>query len=319
MNLIIFNNIFNLCDLMEVTFLGTSSAVPSKYRNHPSIALKAFGEIILFDCGEGTQRQLSNVKISPMKINKIFISHLHGDHILGLPGLIQSMGFRGRDSENSLHIYGPIGLKNVKKAIFDLGNFTIDFPVIIHEIENNGAYTDIIFKNDEYEVECVKTHHNIQNLSYSIYEKKKPRFLREKAIELGVNPGPDFAKLHNNYAVEVDGNLIKPEQVIGPHRSGLKLVYSGDSIPCEEMINLAKDATVLIHESTYKNEDIDKAISNAHSTASQAAKIAKQSNVSKLILTHISTRYTNVDDLKEEALEIFENIEVAYDYMSLKI
>lgn len=161
---------------MEVTFLGTSSAVPSKYRNHPSLALKAFGEIILFDCGEGTQRQLANVKISPMKIDKIFISHLHGDHILGLPGLIQSMGFRGRNSEDSLHIYGPIGLMTVKKAIFELGHFTIDFPVIIHEIENSGIDINIIFENEEYVVECIKTHHNIPNLSYSIYEKKNHDF-----------------------------------------------------------------------------------------------------------------------------------------------
>ncbi|RBQ23729.1 Ribonuclease Z [Candidatus Methanobinarius endosymbioticus] len=304
---------------MELTFLGTSSAVPSKYRNHPSVALKAFGEIILFDCGEGTQRQLTNVKISPMKIDKIFISHLHGDHILGLPGLIQSMGFRGRDSENPLHIYGPIGIKNIKKAIFELGHFFVDFPVIIHEIENTGMTTNIIFENDEYAVECIKTHHNINNLSYSIYEKKKPRFLREKAIELGVKPGPDFGKLHNGHSVEIGDNIIKPEEVLGTPRSGSKIVYSGDTIHCEEMINLAKDADILIHESTYKDKDIDKTVNNAHSTASQAAKIAKEANVSQLILTHISTRYTSIDDLKQEAIEIFENTEIAYDYLNLEI
>lgn len=304
---------------MEVTFLGTSSAVPSKYRNHPSIALKAFGEIMLFDCGEGTQRQLANVKISPMKIDKIFITHLHGDHILGLPGLIQSMGFRGRDSQNPLHIYGPVGLEKVKESIFNMGHFTIDFPVIMHEINNSGDEISIIFENDDYIVECIKTHHNVVNLSYSIYEKKKPRFLREKAIELGVKPGPDFGKLHNGHSIEIDGKIIKSEEVLGPPRSGSKIVYSGDTIPCEEMINLAKNATVLIHEATYKNLDFDKALNNFHSTASQSAGIAKEANVDLLILTHISTRYTNIDDLKEEALNIFENTKVAYDFRTLEI
>jgi len=304
---------------MELTFLGTSSAVPSKYRNHPAIALKAFGEVMLLDCGEGTQRQLANVKISPMKIDKIFISHLHGDHILGLPGIIQSMGFRGRLPDNPLHIYGPVGLSNLKKAMFDFGYFAIDFPIIIHEIDNGGGEIEIVVDSEEYIIECIKTRHNVVNLSYSIYEKKKPRFLREKAIELGVKPGPDFGKLHNGSEVEVDGRIIKPEEVLGPPRSGSKIVYSGDTTPCGEMIELAKDADILIHEATYNEEDSDKAISNGHSTSSQVAEIAKGANVSKLILTHISTRYTDIGDLKEEALNIFKNTEVAYDFLSLKI
>ena len=304
---------------MEITFLGTSSAVPSKYRSQPSIALKAFGEIMLFDCGEATQRQLANVKVSPMKIDKIFISHLHGDHILGLPGLIQSMGFRGRSSENPLHIYGPIGLQKMKEAIFNLGYFTIDFPIIIHEINNNGSNADIVTETEEYIIECIKTQHNVVNLAYSIYEKKKPRFLREKAIELGINPGPDFGKLHKGNKIQVNGKTIKPEQVLGPSRTGSKIVYSGDTTPCEEMITLAKNATLLIHEATYKEEDKDKATNNAHSTSSQAAKIAKEANVSRVILTHISTRYTNIDDLKKEALDVFENTEIAYDFMIIEI
>ncbi|MCL2687949.1 MAG: ribonuclease Z [Methanobrevibacter sp.] len=299
---------------MELIFLGTSSAVPSKHRNHPGIALKAFGEIILFDCGEGIQRQLANVKISPMKINQIFISHLHGDHILGLPGLIQSMGFRGRDFNSPLHIYGPPGLEKTKQSIFNLGYFSVDFPLIIHEIDEG-----IVVENDEYVIEAVKTYHNVENLSYSVYEKKKPRFLREKAIELGVDPGPDFGKLHNGIEVEVNGKIIKPEQVLGNDRDGVKLVYSGDTKPCDEMIRFAKDATVLIHESTYNSSDEDKAYNNFHSTSAQAAKIAKEANVKELILTHISTRYTNINDLKKEAIEIFENTKVANDFMKINL
>ncbi len=299
---------------MELTFLGTSSAVPSKYRNHPAIALKAFGEVMLFDCGEGTQRQLAEVKVSPMKINHIFISHLHGDHILGLPGLIQSMGFRGRSENEPLHIYGPKGLEKVKESIFNLGYFAVDFPIIIHEL-NEG----IVVQNEEYVIECIKTNHNVENLAYSIYEKKKPRFLREKAIELGIKPGPDFGKLHNGFEIEVGGKIIKPEQVLGEDRFGIKLVYSGDTKPSHKMIELAKNATVLIHESTYNNSDEEKADTNFHSTSAQAAFIAKEANVKNLILTHISTRYTNIDDLKNEAIEIFKNTKIAHDFMTVDL
>ena len=297
---------------MELRFLGTSSAVPSRYRNHVSIALKAFGEVMMFDCGEGTQRQLANAKISPMKIDKIFISHLHGDHILGLPGLIQSMGFRGRTEP--LHIYGPKGIGQLNEIIAHFGYFTIDFPIEIHELIEGK-----IIDNDEYIIECVKTEHNIYNLAYSVYEKKKPRFLREKAIELGVKPGPDFGKLHNGFEVKVGEKIIRPQQVLGKERHGVKIVYSGDTKPCEAIINLAKGATILIHESTYKAKDEIKATNNFHSTSIQAAKIAKEANVEKLILTHISTRYTNIDDLEKEAIEIFENTKVAYDFMNLEL
>lgn len=299
---------------MELTFLGTSSAVPSKHRNHPAIAIKAFGEVFLFDCGEGTQRQLSYAKISPMKINQIFISHLHGDHILGLPGLIQSMNFRGR--EETLHIYGPSGISSLKEAIFSLGYCVIDFPLVFHEI-NEG----IAIETKEYIIESIATEHNVQNLSYSIYEKKKPRFLREKAIELGVKVGPDFGKLHNGIEVEVDGKIIKPEQVLGKERIGKKIVYSGDTKPCDAIINLAKDADILIHESTYKSEDKNKAKENSHSTSVQAAEIAKKANAKRLILTHISTRYKKQDikDLEKEAIAIFKNTEIAYDFMNINL
>ena len=301
-----------ISDLMELTFLGTSSAVPSKHRNHASVTLKAFGEVMMFDCGEGTQRQLAKAKISPMKIDKIFISHLHGDHILGLPGLIQSMGFRGR--VEPLHIYGPYGISQLNEIICHFGYFAIDFPIEFHELVDGK-----IIENDEYIVECVKTKHNVYNLSYSVYEKKKPRFLREKAMELGVKPGPDFGKLHNGFEVKVGEKVIKPEQVLGKERQGTKIVYSGDTKPCEAMIEFAKGATVLIHESTYKAEDEKKATNNFHSTSTQAARIAKEAKVDKLILTHISTRYTKIDDVEKEAIEIFKNTKVAYDFMKYEI
>ncbi|MBQ6512613.1 ribonuclease Z [Methanobrevibacter sp.] len=296
---------------MEITFLGTSSAVHSFERNHPSIVLKAFGEVMMFDCGEGTQRQLIYAKISPMKISKIFITHFHGDHILGLPGLIQSMNFRGRDKK--LTIYGPKGLNVLKESIFSLGYCKIEFPIEFIEIGS-----EIVEKTEDYIIKSQEVNHLVPSLAYSIEELKKPRFLRQKAIELGVPVGPDFGKLHNGQEVEIDGKIIKPEQVLGPPRKGRKITYSGDTTPCEEMVELAKDSTLLIHESTYVKEDSDKAEENYHSTSSDAASIAKKSNSKKLILTHISTRYQNTDQLLNEALEIFENTEIAKDLKTIK-
>lgn len=296
---------------MEITFLGTSSAVHSNTRSHPSIALKAFGEIMLFDCGEGTQRQLIFAKISPMKISKIFITHYHGDHILGIPGLLQSMNFRGRESK--LTIYGPKGLDNLQQAIANLGFPNFDFPLEWIEIDSGT-----IVENEEYVIKAERVKHNIPTLAYSVEEIKKPRFLRQNAIDLGVPVGPDFGKLHNGIPVEVNGKIIQPEQVLGPPRKGNKITYSGDTMLCEELIEFARDSNLLIHESTYKAEDKDKADLHAHSTSTDAAYVALHSNSRELILTHISTRYTDVSDMIEQAREIFENTKIAQDLMTVE-
>jgi len=300
--------------IMEIIFLGTSSAVHSKERNHPSIALKAFGEIFLFDCGEATQRQLLHTTVSPMKISKIFITHYHGDHILGLPGLLQSMSLNGREAK--LTIYGPKGLDKIKKAIYSLGYCAIDYPVEFIEIDS-GTIVD----NDEYFIQAQRVKHNVPSLAYSIEEKKKPRFLREKAIELGVPVGPDFGRLHNGIEVEINGKIIKPEQVLGPARKGRKITYSGDTKLCEEMIMLARDSTLLIHESTFTKEHQMNAEEYAHSTSVDAGFIAKESNSEKLVLTHISTRYGDeyAEIMLKEACEVFENTCLAHDFMEIKL
>ena len=299
---------------MEIIFLGTSSAVHSKERNHPSIALKAFGDVMLFDCGEGTQRQILFTKVSPMKISKIFITHYHGDHILGLPGLLQSMSLHGRESK--LTVYGPHGLNGVKNAIYSLGYCAIDFPVEFVEIDSG-----IVEETDEYVITAQRVRHNVPTLAYSIEEKKKPRFLREKAIELGVPVGPDFGRLHNGEEVEVNGKIIKPEQVLGEPRKGIKITYSGDTRPCEEIISLAQDSTILIHESTFINKDNTNAEEHAHSTSIDAAYTARYSNSKELILTHISTRYGEeyANIMLKEAREIFENTKIAKDLMEIEL
>ena len=299
---------------MEVTFLGTASAVHSKERNHPSIALKAFGDVFLFDCGEGAQKQLLFTNVSPMKISKIFITHFHGDHILGLPGLLQSMSLNGR--EHKLTVYGPKGLNNLKDIIYNFGYSSIEYEIDFIEIDPG-----IIEETDEYVIRCQSVKHNVPALAYSIEEKKKPRFLREKAIELGVPVGPDFGKLHNGQEVEIDGKIIKPEQVLGPPRKGIKITYSGDTRPCEEMIMFAKDSTLLIHESTFIQKEAQNAMDYGHSTSQDAAYVARESNSKELILTHISTRYGEeyAQIMLKEAREVFENTRIAEDYMEIHI
>ena len=297
---------------MEITFLGTSSAVPSKHRNHAGIIIKYFKDTLLFFFFFGTQRQLTYAKISPMKINKIFITHFHGDHVLGLAGLIQSMGFRGR--EEDLDIYGPKGLGKIINAAFKIGYFQLNYNINIHEIGEG-----IVVETDEYIIRSIIAEHNIDNISYSVYEKKKPRFLREKAIELGVPVGPAFGKLHNGQEVEVNGKVIKPEQVLGPPREGKKVTYSGDTRPCEKLIELARNSDVLIHEATYEYADLDKAIEHCHSTSKEAAEIAKKANVKLLALTHISPRYMTDINIKNEAREIFENTVVVSDFTEIDI
>ena len=299
---------------MEITFLGTSSAVHSQKRNHPSIALKAFGDIFLFDCGEGTQKQLLFTTVSPMKISKIFITHYHGDHILGLPGLLQSMSLNGR--ENKLIIYGPRGLDKIRDAIYSLGYCAIEYPIEFIEIDDG-----IVEETEEYIIRAQSVRHNVPALAYSIEEKKKPRFLREKAIELGVPVGPAFGKLHNGEEVEVNGKIIKPEQVLGPPRKGIKITYSGDTRPCEEMIMLAKDSTLLIHESTFIQQEAQNAEDYGHSTAYDAAFVARESNSKELVITHISTRYGEdyAKIMLNEAKEVFENTKLAEDFMEIKL
>ena len=279
---------------MEIIFLGTSSAVPTLERNHPSIALRAFAEVMLFDCGEGTQRQLIEAKISPMKITKIFISHFHGDHILGLGGLIQSLGFRGR--EKDLDIYGPKGLHKIINAISSFGYFQINYNLNIHEIQDGT-----VIETEDYVVECAKVEHNIPSYAYSIREKKKPLFLREKAEELGIPPGPLYGKLHNGEEVEFVS-------------SGEKFIFFFNS-----KMGYLIESDILIHESTYEAEDYQRAVDNAHSTSVEAAEIAREANVNELVLTHISTRYTSDENIKSEAQKVFKNTKVARDYMKIDL
>ena len=297
---------------MELTFLGTSSALPTENRSHPAIALKSFGEIILLDCGEGTQRQMSIARLSPMKVNHIFISHLHGDHFLGLPGLVQSMAFRGRTEP--LHIFGPRLTAQLVENIKKLGYYSMNFPIYTHEVSSG-----LIFDKEEYRVYCSLAEHSIPNLAYKIEEKRSPKFLKDKAQELGLNPGPDYGKLQNGISVELNGEIIRPEQVLGKERKGRQIVYSGDTLPSESMVSFSKDVDVLIHESTFDETLKNRAVETGHSTAAEAARIAENARVKNLILTHISTRYLDTEKIHKEALDIFKSTILACDFMTFEV
>lgn len=252
-------------------------------------------------------------EISPMKLDDIYITHFHGDHILGLPGLIQSLAFRGRT--RPLNIYGPCGLSKLIDHVKAMGFCTINFDIIAHEISEDG----VVYEQNDFRIMAKKMKHTVTNYAYKIEEIRQPKFIREKAINLGIEPGPLFGQLQAGNSVIVDGTEIKPEQVLGPPREGIKLVYSGDTIIQESMIDFAKNVDVLIHEATFTSDIKDKAIENGHSVAVDVAHIANKANVEQLILTHLSNRYTSSKPLEDEAKEVFKNTVYAYDFMRVII
>ncbi|RAP51352.1 MAG: ribonuclease Z [Methanosphaera sp. SHI613] len=299
---------------MELTFLGTASAIPTRKRNHTSIVIKVSNRMVLFDCGEATQKQMMYAQISPMKIDDIYITHLHGDHILGLPGLIQSLAFRGRT--RPLNIYGPEGIDELLEHIKKLGFSAINYEIITHSITDDDS---VLYEQDDFVVKARKMKHTVTNYAYMIEEIRQPKFLKAKALELNIPPGPLFGQLQAGCEIELDGVIIKPEQVLGPPRKGVKMVFSGDTIPQESMVEFARDVDLLIHEATFSKKYADKAEENGHTIAEDAARIAKDANVEQLILTHISNRYTDSNELLNEAKEIFENTVYAHDFMTVII
>jgi len=297
-----------------VTFLGTGGSWPTARRNVSSIAIKRGGEVLLFDCGEGTQRQIQRTKISYMQITKIFISHFHGDHFLGLPGLIQTMQLNDRDKP--LYIYGPKGIRDVVKNVTSLGYFKPDFPIYAIELKDKE---EVRFEG--YTVKSLLVDHTVPTFAYCLEEDMRPgRFNKKKALALGVPEGPLFSKLQKGFTVKLEnGREVKPEMVLGPPRPGRKIVYSGDTRPCDRMIEFSKNADLLIHDATFSSELNDIANEYGHSTALQAAEVAKKANVKMLALFHISPRYTNGDELEKEAREVFSNSFLSKDLQEIEI
>ncbi|MFW5898651.1 MAG: ribonuclease Z [Candidatus Saliniplasma sp.] len=292
---------------MKIVFLGTGGSYPTPKRNVTSIALKFKGDVILFDCGEGTQRQIMKSSLSFMKIQKIFISHFHGDHFLGIPGLIQSMNLN--DRENPLEVYGPVGTLEVMKELIDIGYFRPGFEILVTELVPE-ARLDF----EGYSITTIESNHNIPTLGFCFKEDdKKGRFKKQKALSFGIPEGPLFSKIHNGEPIEVDGKVIRPEDVVGPPRRGRQVVYSADTKPSAEIIDAAEDADVLIHDGTLESSLSDKAMQHDHSSVDMAAMAAKEAGVKKLFITHISPRYEDAASLELEAKEIFENSTIPSD------
>ncbi len=301
-------------DIMEVLFLGTSASMPTQNRNHPAIAIRIDGDVTLLDCGDGTLRQFIKSEMSFMKIKRIFISHYHGDHILGLPAIIQSMCLLER--EKSLDIYGPIGLKKILESILSISYFSLKFKINVYEIEEKDT-----IELDKFKLLFCNAIHSISTLSICIQEKERAgKFYDKKAEELNVERGPKFSKLQSGESVKSkEGKIVEPKDVIGPKRPGRKIVYSADTTYNPKLIEFAKNSDLLIHEATYSNEIKEMADLAKHSTAQMAAKIAKKANVFKLYLVHISPRYEDNKILLDEAKKYFENTYVAEDFEKIEI
>ena len=300
---------------LRVIFLGTAGSVPTPKRSLPAILIQRKGEQLMFDCGEGVQRQMMKAKTGFHRKMKAFISHMHGDHVLGLPGLIQTMALL--DRERNLEVYGPLGIKRFIEAIRATVQFTLTFPVEIHEIEEAGVVCD----EEEYTVQVVWANHVIPSLAYALVEKPRHgKFYPEKVKALGVPEGPLWSKLQCGHKVKLpDGRVIKPEQVVGPLRPGRKIVYTGDTRPFKGFVKFAAGADLLIHDATLDDALAERADEDGHSTSSQAAENAKKAKVKRLVLTHISARYDDTSLLLEQAQKIFKNTQVAEDFMRIEI
>ena len=300
--------------MLRIIFLGTGGSLPTRNRNPSAVIVNLKGELLLFDCGEGTQQQMMRAKTGMMSLSSIFVSHFHADHFLGIPGLIQTMSFLGR--KEPLTIYGPEGTKEFTEVFKVLGYCNLKYEVTGVELSPGD-----IVEGKNYVVRALKTEHSTPSLGYSLIENPRPgRFNREKAVELGVLPGPLFAKLQKGNPVEVNGKLVKPEEVVGAPRPGRTVVYSGDTRPCEAVLEASRDADVLIHDGSFADEMAGWAEESMHSTAGEVASLAKEAGVRQLVLTHISSRYTDdVGPILNDSRKVFENVIVAEDLMELEV
>ncbi|WP_267641624.1 ribonuclease Z [Haloarchaeobius amylolyticus] len=287
---------------LRVTFLGTSGAVPTTQRNPSAIYCQREGEGFLFDCAEGTQRQMMRFGTG-FGIDHLFVTHTHGDHVLGIPGLMQTMDFN--DREDALAIHCPAGERRVVEGLLRATGNRPSFPVRVHEVTPG----DVALDRDEYEIRVFDVEHRTNAVGYALVEDdRKGRFDREHAEELGVPVGPKFSKLHEGNPVELeDGTVVHPEQVVGDPRPGRRFVYTGDTEPVAATAEVAANADLLVHDATFAEDGRERAGETGHSTAKQAAELARRAGVKRLALTHISSRYANdVSAHEEEASEVFD-------------
>ncbi len=298
---------------IDVTFLGTGGSLPTKERGLPSVALRRNGELIIFDCGEGTQRQMMHAGLGFNRPTTILISHLHGDHILGLPGLLQTMSSLARDKP--LDLYGPKDLSKFLELIYKPLGYPANYQVRVKEL-GPGDEVD----RGEYVVKTTLAKHDILCLAYAVAEKDRPgRFHPEKARRLGIPEGPLWGELQHGKPVKVEKRMVQPEEVLDRSRPGLKVVYAIDTRPAETVKELAKDADLLIHDGGFTEDRRPKAQEYYHSTGREAAQLAKASRAKRLALVHISAVTRDDSVLLREARKVFRQTIVPKDFQVLSL
>jgi ribonuclease Z len=299
---------------MRITFLGTAAARPTVGRNVSSVVVQREGELLMFDCGEGTQRQMMRYGTG-FALQDIFFSHLHADHFLGVIGLLRTLGLQGR--EEPMRLWTPRGTEALLRQAVDLGVERVPFEVQINPLEagervERGPYDVVAFRSN---------HGGGRSLGYAIAEHERlGRFDPVRARELGIPEGPLWGMLHHGEPVEVDGRTIGAAEVVGPPRPGRRVVYSGDTRPSPRTIEAATGADLLIHEATFGEEEAERAVATGHSTAREAAQVARDAGARKLALTHFSPRYADDPRLLErEARAVFPDTLSAFDGLVIEV
>ncbi|WP_046226555.1 ribonuclease Z [Paenibacillus dauci] len=300
---------------MELYFLGTNAGVPTLQRNVTSIGLRLYEErkaLWMFDCGEGTQHQILRSQLKLSKLEKIFITHLHGDHLFGLPGLLSSRSNQG--GITPLIVYGPPGIKQFVDMTLGLSQSRMEYELIVEE--HTGG---VVFEDETFRVESALLEHRIDSYGYRIIEKDRPGQLNQELLkQYGIKPGPIYGKLKNGGSVQLEnGNTLHSHQVVGQPKKGKIVTILGDTRPCPNVEKLAQDANLLVHEATFSDDLKETARKYYHSTAVQAAEAAKAAGVGELIMTHFSSRYKDEDQLHpllEEAKAIFANTVLAEEH-----
>ncbi|TQS74486.1 ribonuclease Z [Ornithinibacillus gellani] len=304
---------------MELLFLGTGAGLPSKARNVTSIALsllQEINEIWMFDCGEATQHQILRTSIKPGKISRIFITHMHGDHVFGLPGFLSSRSFQG--GSDRLTIYGPKGIKAYVETALALSETHLTYPLTIQEITEGNVLDEPAFA-----VDCKILDHGVQSFGFRIMEKAKLGELQvDKLKTIGISPGPIYQQIKSQETTELpDGRYIERKDFIGPDKPGRIISIMGDTRNPDKQMDFVKDSDVLVHEATFEQDKQQLAKAYFHTTTAQAAELAKHAGVKQLILTHISSRYQEEDNarLLAEARHIFPNTWLAHDFYHFQI
>ena len=311
---------------MQITFLGTSSGVPTRGRNVSAVALRLpqRSELWLFDCGEATQHQFLRSDLRVSQLRRIFITHMHGDHVFGLPGLLASLGLAGTCP--GIDLYGPDPLRDYLEGVLRTSSTRIGYPLRTHKVRQAAEGGTVVFADDELQVRCAPLTHRVPAYAYRVDQKPRAgRFDIEQARNLGIPPGPIYAELKAGRTVTLgDGRIINGASLTGPERPGASIVYCTDTVFCEAAVELARGADLLIHESTFSHGEAELAIARQHSTSTMAAQTALEAGVKQLVLTHLSPRYMpgnpqSPDDLLAEARAIFAETIMAKDFLTLDV